>query len=185
MRPLRTTPLRTTPLDTTQPGATLRGATLRGATARGVTLHGAARGFTLIELMIAMAIGVATVIAALQMLATSRDAYRVNERIARLQEQARTAFAVIEPDIEMAGFYGFTQTAEIISLVRGGSTRTAVAPALALRQFPARPGGALPAAVSGLPSGAHTCGVNFAVDVSMPVQGSNNAFALGRSPAPS
>ena len=48
-----------------------------------------ARGFTLIELMIAMAIGVLIVIAALQMLATGRDAYRVNERVARLQEQAR------------------------------------------------------------------------------------------------
>ena len=149
------------------------------------TLHGAARGFTLIELLVAMAIGVITVIAALQMLATSRDTYRVNERIARLQEQARTAFAVIEPDIEMAGFYGFTQAAEVISLVRGGSSRVAVASALALRQFPLRPGGPLPAAVVGLPFGAHSCGVNFAVDVSLPVQGSNNTFALGRSPASS
>jgi len=168
------------PLDTTLQGTGQHGTTLRGATPRG-----AIRGFTLIELMIAMAIGVTTVIAALQMLAISRDTYRVNERVARLQEQARTAFAVIEPDIEMAGFYGFTQTSEIISLVRGGSTRTVVASALALRQFPVRPGGALPAAVSGLPAGAHSCGVNFAVDVSMPVQGSNNAFALGRSPATS
>ncbi len=149
------------------------------------TLRRATRGFTLVELMIAMAIGVITVIAALQMLATTRDAYRVNERVARLQEQTRTAFAVIEPDMEMAGFYGFTHAAGTIRLIRGGNASAVVAPALALRQFPMQPGGALPAAVSGLPSGAHSCGVNFAVDVSMPVQGSNNAFALGRSPASS
>ena len=141
-----------------------------------------ARGFTLLELMIAMAIGVTTVIAALQMLATTSEACRVNERVARLQEQARTAFATIEPDVEMAGFYGFTQSAETVRLVRGGSARTVVASALLLRQFPLSSGDALPAAVGGLPAGAHACGVNFAVDVSTPVQGSNNAFALGRSP---
>src|SRR5690606_37123830 len=27
---------------------------------------------------------------------------------------------------------------------------------------------------------SHTCGINFAVDVMMPVQGANGAFALGR-----
>ncbi|MEJ0035615.1 MAG: PilW family protein [Gammaproteobacteria bacterium] len=144
-----------------------------------------AGGFTLVELIVAMAIGLMTVIAALQMLATTRDVYRVNERVARLQEQARTAFAVIEPDVEMAGFYGFTQAAETVRLIRGGNASAVVASALALRQFPLRLGGALPAAVGGLPSGAHSCGVNFAVDVSMPVQGSNNTFALGRSPASS
>jgi type IV pilus assembly protein PilW len=132
--------------------------------------------------MVAMAIGVITVIAALQMLATGRDLFRVNERVARLQEQARTAFATIEPDVELAGFYGFTHAAETIRLIRSGSTSTVIASALELRQFPLLAGGALPVAVGGLPTGAHTCGVNFAVDVSMPVQGSNNAFALGRSP---
>jgi Tfp pilus assembly protein PilW len=106
----------------------------------------------------------------------------VSERVARLQEQARAAFAVIEPDIEMAGFYGLTQAAETISLIRAGDTSAIVASAPALRQFPLQPGGALPAAVGGLPPGAHSCGVNFAVDVSMPVQASNNVFALGRLP---
>jgi type IV pilus assembly protein PilW len=140
------------------------------------------RGFTLIELMVAMAIGVITVIAALQMLATGRNLFRVNERVARLQEQARTAFATIEPDVEMAGLYGFTHSADTIRLIRGGSTKTVIASALQLRQFPLQIGDALPIAVGGLPPGAHVCGVNFAVDLSMPVQGSNNAFALGRSP---
>jgi type IV pilus assembly protein PilW len=156
-----------------------------GRSGRRPALRAVARGFTLVELMVAMAIGVLIVVAALQMLATARDAYRVNERIARLQEQARTAFAVIEPDIEMAGSYGFTQTAETIRFIQGGDTNAVVASAPALRQFPLRPGDALPAAVSGLPPGAHSCGVNFAIDVSMPVQGSNNRFALGRSPASS
>ena len=141
-----------------------------------------ARGVTLIELLIAMAIGVTIVIGTLQMLAAGRDARRVAERIARLQEQARSAFATIEPDVELAGFYGFTQAAETIRLVHGGSPSSVVASALVLRQFPLSPGDPPPAAVAGLPTGAHACGVNFSVDVSMPVQASNNVFALGRSP---
>ncbi|MEJ1966738.1 MAG: PilW family protein [Gammaproteobacteria bacterium] len=142
-----------------------------------------AAAFTLVELMIALVIGGLTVIVALEMYARGRDLYGVSEHVARLQEQARTAFAVIEPDVEMAGFYGFTQVAQSVRLIRGGNADAAIAPSQRLRQFPTRAGDALPAAVGGLPAGAHTCGVNFAVDVSTPVQGSNNAFVLGRSPA--
>lgn len=67
-----------------------------------------ARGITLVELMIAMAIGVGLIAAAVSLYAKGRSAYRVNESVARIQEQARFALAVIEPDIEMAGHYGFT-----------------------------------------------------------------------------
>jgi type IV pilus assembly protein PilW len=109
-----------------------------------------------------------------------RNTYRVNERVARLQEQARFAMSVIEPDIELAGYYGYTNVPEAIYFVRGSNPDQPVATAQALRQFRIRDGAPLPAAVSGLPSGAHACGVNFAVDVMMPVQGSNDVFALGR-----
>ena len=139
--------------------------------------------FALIELMIALVIGSLTGIVALEVFARGRDLYRVTERVARLQEQGRTAFATIEPDVEMAGFYGFTQVADSIRLVRGGSPESVVAYAPRLRQFPMQAGDALPVAVAGLPAGAHSCGVNFAVDISTPVQGSNDTFALGRSPS--
>ena len=149
-------------------------------------LHRAARryvaAFALVELMIALVIGGLTVVVALEVFVRGRDMYRVGERVARLQEQGRTAFATIEPDVEMAGFYGFTQLAGTVRLVRGGNPDVVVAPAQLLRQFPAQAGDALPAAVGWLPSGAHSCGVNFAVDVSTTVQGSNNRFALGRAP---
>ena len=99
-----------------------------------------------------------------------------------MQEQGRFAMAVIQPDIELAGFYGFTRDAQTIRLIRAGDRENIVALSEQLRQFPRTPGGVLPAAVAGLPGGAHSCGVNFAVDVSMPVQASNNVFALGRTP---
>jgi type IV pilus assembly protein PilW len=75
-----------------------------------------ARGITLVELMIAMAIGVGMIAAAVSLYAKGRAAYRVNESLARVQEQARFALAVIEPDIEMAGHYGFTNDPSTISL---------------------------------------------------------------------
>jgi type IV pilus assembly protein PilW len=142
-------------------------------------------GFTLVELMIALVIGSVVVAAALALYAHGRSAYRVNERVARLQEQGRYALSVIEPDIELAGYYGFTNRPGVVRLVRSGNRANAVATADALRQYPLQPGGPLPAAVSGLPTNAHVCGVNFAVDVMMPVQGSNDVFALGRGRATS
>jgi len=138
------------------------------------------RGLTLIELVIAMAVSVTIVAGALGLYAQVRSTYRVNERIARLQEQGRFALSVIEPDIELAGYFGYTNVAEAIYFVHGANPDKPIATAGALRQFSVRAGAPLPGAVAGLPAGAHSCGVNFAVDVMTPVQGSNDVFALGR-----
>jgi len=140
-----------------------------------------ARGVTLVELMIAMVVGLLLVTAAIAIYAQSRSTSRVNENVARLQEQGRYALSVIEPDIELAGLYGFTNLPETARLISGGNPSVIVAAADQMRQFPWRPGDPLPTAVVGLPPGAHACGVNFAVDVSTPVQGSNNVFDMGRA----
>lgn len=139
--------------------------------------------FTLVELMIALAISTMLIAAALAMHAHARNVYRTNERIARLQEQGRYALSVLEPDIEMAGYLGFTNVPDGIRLVRGAQPQVSLATLAELRQFPARAGDALPAAVPGLPPNAHACGVNFAVDLSMPVQGADGVFATGRKPS--
>lgn len=138
-------------------------------------------GFSLTELMVATVISAIVIAAALALYARLRADYRVSERIARLQEQARLAMSVIEPDIELAGYYGFTNITETIHFVRGSDPGTVLAEPAELRQFPLQAGDPLPAPVGSLPSGAHACGVNFAIDVSMPVQGANDVFALGRS----
>ena len=110
-----------------------------------------------------------------------RETYRVNDRVARLQEQGRFAMSVIEPDVELAGYYGFTNVADAVLLVHGTSPETTVATAAELRQFAVRAGDTSPPPVAALPAGAHSCGVNFAVDLNTPVQGSNGSFAMGRS----
>ncbi len=107
------------------------------------------RGFSLLEIMIALALGLALLGAFLVVLQRCREGFAAGESLARLQDAARHALSVLTPDIEHAGFYGFTNE-----------------PATRL--------------VTGLPAGAHTCGTNFAIDLAIPAEGSDNTFRLGR-----
>jgi prepilin-type N-terminal cleavage/methylation domain-containing protein len=74
------------------------------------------KGMTLVELMIAIAVGAGLIAAAVAVYVRGRAAYQANANVARLQEQARFAFAVIEPDVEMAGHFGFTSDPSTLAL---------------------------------------------------------------------
>jgi type IV pilus assembly protein PilW len=63
-------------------------------------------GLTLVELMIAMLISVVLMLGSITMFAQSRSNYRVNDTVARLQENARFAITTMEPDIRLAKFWG-------------------------------------------------------------------------------
>ncbi len=63
-------------------------------------------GLTLIELMIAMVIGVFLLIGTLTVFTQSRANFRVADSIARLQENARFAMDLVEPDLRLARFWG-------------------------------------------------------------------------------
>jgi prepilin-type N-terminal cleavage/methylation domain-containing protein len=128
------------------------------------------RGFNLPELMIALALGLFLLAAFLNVVARCRDQFATNESLARLQDTARSALAALTDDIEHAGFYGFSNAAAP-RLVRGGTT---LADAAALWQ------GDAAAPVTGLPAGAHDCGVNYAVDLSRPIEGTNKEYGVGR-----
>jgi type IV pilus assembly protein PilW len=67
-----------------------------------------ARGFQLAELMIALALGLTLLGAFLVVLQRCRSGFAANESLARLHDAARHALSVLVPDIEHAGFYGFT-----------------------------------------------------------------------------
>src|SRR4051812_20474702 len=111
-------------------------------------------GFTLVEILIAMTIACVIFAGVLAMYSQVSGTYRVNERIARLQEQGRFALAVMEPDVELAGYYGFTNTADAIRFVHGAGPTTTLATAAQLRQFPARVGDPLPPPLTVLPKPA-------------------------------
>jgi type IV pilus assembly protein PilW len=122
------------------------------------------RGFSLIELMVALTIGSIMIAGAVYVYSQSRTTYTVNDTAARLQEQARYAFSLMEPDIQLAGYYGFTNTSDDVTFIVGGADISVND----LRQNDA------PAA--GLTLAADDCGNNFAVDLLATISGTDNGF---------
>ena len=112
-------------------------------------------GVTLVELMVALSIGSFLMIGAVQVYNQSRHAFVINESIARVQETAQFAMDTIEADVRMASNWGRHSRGSSVV----GRSVTGDANPLAL----ATPAG---------------CGAAWALDVSRPVQGGNNNFAL-------
>jgi type IV pilus assembly protein PilW len=111
-------------------------------------------GMTLIELMVALAIGAFLMIGAITVFMQSRTTFRVTESLARMQENARFALDLIETDVRMAHYWGLNT---VTSTVANRAAPTA---------------GAFPGLV-------HPCGNNWAVNLDQAVQGSNNGYGMG------
>jgi type IV pilus assembly protein PilW len=114
------------------------------------TLRRHALGLTLIELMVAVAIGAFLMIGAMTVFMQSRTTFRVNQSVSRLQENARFALATIEPDIRMASYYGLATRG---SRILGAASTT-------------QPNGI----------GPGTCGPNWTIDLVNPVVGTNSVY---------
>ena len=112
-------------------------------------------GVTLVEIMVALAIGSFLLIGALQVYSQSREAYIVNESIARVQETAQFAMDTLEADVRMASNFGLQSRGFAIS---GRS--------LAENPNP----GNLP-----VPT---TCGATWSIKLDRPIEGTNNGYAL-------
>ena len=110
-------------------------------------------GLSMIELLVALAIGSFLIIGAVTLQSQSRRNFDVNEQQARLQESARYVIAVIEPQLQLAGVYGYSQDPNTVMWDDDGS----LTPPSQLRPTST--------AAPGLPESLKTCGDNFAVDV--------------------
>lgn len=76
---------------------------------RGVrSLHRRQRGISLVELMVALALGFFLVAGVITVLVANRTSYIVETNAARLQEDGRFALTVLARDIRMADFWGCT-----------------------------------------------------------------------------
>ncbi len=113
------------------------------------------KGFTLVELMVAITIGLIILAAVSQIFATSRSTYTLEEGLARLQESGRFAMEFISNDLRMAGYIGcqdqlgtvenrlnnpgeYAITGQIVSghtYTGPGTARTAWTPALPATYF--------------------------------------------------
>ncbi len=64
------------------------------------------RGFSLVELMVALVLGLILSAAVIQIFITSKNVYRMQEIMSRNQENARFAFEYMSRDLRMAGYMG-------------------------------------------------------------------------------
>lgn len=72
-------------------------------------------GMTLLELMLALTIGLIIIGAAAQVMIRHSQEFARSEALALMQEQAATALRLLTRDLEMSGFWGLASRAEIIS----------------------------------------------------------------------
>lgn len=118
-------------------------------------------GLTMVELLVALAIGSFLMIGAVQIYNQSRQAFVINESIARVQETAQFALDTMESDLRMASNWGRTSRALSIE---GRSILGDRNP-------------------NGLPEPA-VCGDGWALDVALAVDGENNQYTLPCLPQP-
>lgn len=116
-------------------------------------------GMSLIELMISLLIGSILMVGAVTIFVKSKDTYRLNETMGRIQENARLALAMLGPDMRLASFWGRGSDAGVIA---GGAGQNDVIPA--------------GLAVAG------SCRQNWAIDVDLAIEGANNNFPYAGCP---
>jgi len=68
--------------------------------------HNKQRGFSLIEIMIALTIALVLMAGVMGIMSSSKRTYSIQQDLARLQENARFAMEFITSDLRMAGYFG-------------------------------------------------------------------------------
>jgi len=75
-------------------------------------------GVSLIELMVALVIGLFLILGAVTVYTQSRSTYQAIDATSRVQEKARYAMSVLESDVRMANFWGLNARADYIVVDR-------------------------------------------------------------------
>jgi type IV pilus assembly protein PilW len=127
----------------------------------------AQRGLSLVELMVALTIGVFLLAGAISVFGKTRDLYRTNDATARLQETARYAMSTIEADLRMANSWGLMTTADAVD--NSPRLDTANPPAIA-------PGYTLPGELNPYSGAINQCGAMWAVKLFAYVEANNDSY---------
>jgi len=110
-------------------------------------------GMTLIELMVALAIGMFLMLGAVTVFVQGRSTFRTTESVSRVQENARFALDTIESDIRMAQYWGLTnRTDSIIGRATEAPLDTTT------------------------PATLDDCGANWPIDLDTAVAATNNGY---------
>ena len=76
-------------------------------------------GFTLVELMIALVLGLVLLSGVIGVFLSNQTTSRVNNELASLQSSARLAFQLMSQDIRSAGFAGCNNSNRFVSVING------------------------------------------------------------------
>jgi type IV pilus assembly protein PilW len=129
------------------------------------------QGFSLVELMIALGIGIFLLAGTISVFGKTRDLYRTNDNAARLQETARYAMGTLEADLRMANYWGLMSRPDFIQ--NGPALDPANPPNVS-------PAYTLPAELSGYAATISQCGAMWAVKLPAYVEAANSyTFACG------
>jgi len=74
-------------------------------------------GFTLVELMVSMVLGLVIIGGATAVIVANRQSYRTNEGLSQLQESARSAFELMARDIRQAGVTGCDSNGRVANVI--------------------------------------------------------------------
>jgi len=126
------------------------------------------RGFSLVELMVGLAIGLFLLAGTIMVFGETRKQYRAIDEVARLQENARYALSTLEVDARMADVWGKHNQADFIDNA-------------------ADPGDSLQGNITPAKDVINQCGGNgnnWGVDLRHYVDGSDGTYNLGTGCAP-
>ena len=119
-------------------------------------------GMTLVELMVALAIGSFLIIGAVQIYNQSRQAFVINESIARVQETAQFTMDTLEADLRMVSNWGRNSRPQ---MVEGRSMSAAAMGGTAAPN---------PLGIAAPPD----CGADWSLNLRAVVDGENNGYTL-------
>jgi type IV pilus assembly protein PilW len=122
------------------------------------------RGLTLVELLVGLAISSLIIVGTVFVYSQSRTSYTLNDKQARLQEYGRYALSVLEPDLQLAGYFGFSNNPTDLRFTDGSN------------EFPVSQLEQIDPQQVEAPAAIHTCGNNFALDLIETVQGTNGTY---------
>jgi type IV pilus assembly protein PilW len=84
--------------------------------------RGSRSGFTLVEVLVALTIGLFLTAGMVQMYVANRQTFRFSDSLSRIQENGRYAIALIARDMRMADFWGCSRGNRLRVLLNGGCT---------------------------------------------------------------
>ena len=88
---------------------------------RSHTMQTRQTGFSLIELMVALVLGLILTSGVISVYITSKNTYNVNTALGAVQEHGRFSLMFMDPQIRMAGYWGCRKTAPIPNYVASDS----------------------------------------------------------------